>query len=153
MTIQVDTREKPQAIKNIMATFEANNVKVIRSKCYVGDYVSLDNPRVAVDRKQNLSEVCSNCVQEHKRFADELKRAQEAGIHMIILVEHSKTVKTLEDVAKWKNPRLSVSPMAVSGERLYKIMKTMGEHYDAEWQFCSKEETGKRIIELLEEQK
>ena len=46
-------------------------------------------------------------------------------------------------------PRLKVSPLAVSGERLFKIMKQMELTYGIEWQFCSKAQTGKKIIELL----
>jgi hypothetical protein len=42
-----------------------------------------------------------------------------------------------------------VSPLAVSGDRLFRIMKAMEIKYGIEWQFCSKQQTGKRIIELL----
>ena len=52
----------------------------------------------------------------------------------------------------WKNPRLKVSPLAVSGERLFRIMKQMELTYGIEWQFCDKRQTGKRIIEILEGQ-
>lgn len=153
MLIQIDTREKPKAIEQIVKSFNEEGIKYIRSKCYVGDYINLENPKIAIDRKQNLNEVCLNVVQDHKRFANELKRAQEAGIHMIILVEHGRDVKTMEDIINWENPRLKESPNAVSGERLYKIVKTMAEYYDTDFVFCTKSQTGKKIIELLEEQK
>ena len=46
MQIQLDSREKARAIKKIIATFDKKDVKYFTSKCYVGDYVSLDNPRM-----------------------------------------------------------------------------------------------------------
>jgi len=153
MIIQIDTREKPQAIEKILKEFDLQEVKYIRSKLYVGDYMNMDNPKLIIDRKQNLTEVCSNVVQQHDRFAKELKKAKDAGIHLIILVEHGANIKELKDVVNWQNPRLKVSPNAVSGERLYKIMKTMAEYYDTEFLFCTKAETGKKIIELLEADK
>ena len=69
---------------------------------------------------------------------------------MIVLVEHGGKIKSLEDVIGWKNPRLQESPLAVSGERLYRIMSAMASHYGIEWQFCDKRVTGKKIIKLLE---
>ncbi len=149
MTIICDTREKPQAIQKILAEFERQNVKVIRSKLWVGDYQRLDNPMLVIDRKQNLAELCNNVVQDHKRFRAELSRAQENGVKVIVLVEHSKNIRTLEDVIHWVNPRLKVSPLAVSGERLYKILSAMSKTYDVEFRFCTKEQTGATIIELL----
>lgn len=150
MTIQVDTREHQHAIQKILAEFDKQGIKYYCSKLYVGDYMNLDNPRVVVDRKQNLTEVCGNVFQGHDRFIRELKRANEAGIKVIILVEHSNDIKRLADVIWWKNPRLKVSPKAPTGEKLYKTMRTISERYGCEWQFCSKLQTGKRILELLE---
>lgn len=151
MTIQMDTREKNKATKLIEETFKNENVNYFRSKLYVGDYVALENPKFVIDRKQNLLEVAVNVCQDHKRFVAELKRASDVGIKMCILVEHGGNIKTLEDVLQWKNPRLKESPMAVSGERLYRIMTTMSKTYEFEWAFCDKRKTGKTIIKLLED--
>jgi ERCC4-type nuclease len=154
MVIQVDSREKAHAIQKILATFDDAGVKWFVSKLPVGDYMSLYNPRLVIDRKQNLNEICNNVVQDHKRFAAELVRAKEFGIHVIVLVEHGKNIRELNDVINWQNPRLKQSPMAVSGERLFRILSTMQNNhdkYDVEFRFCSKLETGKRIIEILSE--
>lgn len=62
MTIQIDTRDKSKAIKQIVSTFNKENVKYFRSKLFIGDYMRMDNPFLVVDRKQNLLEVCNNCV-------------------------------------------------------------------------------------------
>jgi len=149
MKVLIDTREKPQAIKQILAEFDKQGVTVIRNKLYVGDYQLLENPLLVIDRKQNLNEICNNVVQDHKRFTAELQRAKDIGIHIVVLIEHSRNIRVLEDVRHWVNPRLNVSPMAVSGERLYKILYTIGLHYDCEFRFCEKKDTGKRIIEIL----
>ena len=151
MVIEGDTREKPRAIQTILKQFEAAGVTVIRSKLWVADYRLLDNPYLVIDRKQNLSELCSNVVQEHKRFAAELTRAKEVGISVVVLVEHGGAIKSIEDVPSWVNPRLKVSPLAVSGERLYKILKAMEYTYGVEFQFCKKADTGRRILEILTE--
>lgn len=149
MTIQVDTREHAKAIKRILAEFDKQNVIYFHSKLPVGDYMNLDNPRVVVDRKQNLSELCGNVCQQHERFRSELELANKLGIKLTILCEHGGAIKSLEDVAKWQNPRLKISPLAVSGERLYRILKRMGEKYNVDFVFCTKAQTGAELIRLL----
>lgn len=149
MTIQIDSREKARAIQKIIATFDKRGVKWFISKLPVGDYMSLDNPRLIIDRKQNLSELCGNVCQQHKRFRAELERANEYGIKLVVLCEHGKNITCLSDVMQWVNPRLKKSPMAVSGERLYKILSAMSQKYNVDFLFCTKAETGQRIIELL----
>ena len=100
LTIQIDSREKARAIKNIVKEFESQGVRYYVSKLFVGDYMSLDNPRLIIDRKQNLSEVVSNMTQGHERFRNELIRAKDHGIKLIILVEHSSLIKSKEDVTQ-----------------------------------------------------
>ena len=153
LTVLMDTREKPKAVQTIMKQFEAAGVRVIRTKLWVADYQLFDNPHMVVDRKQNLSELCNNVVQDHKRFRDELIRAQEVGISVVVLVEHGGGIKSLEDVPNWVNPRLKVSQLAVSGERLYKILKAMEYTYKVRFEFCTKAQTGKRILQILTEGK
>ena len=149
LTIQVDSREKAHIIQPIIDTFDERGVKWFISKLPVGDYMSLDNPMLVVDRKHNLQECVGNVCQGHKRFVAELEKANDLGIKLIILIEHSRSIRKLEDVIHWNNPRLKVSPLAVSGERLYKIMYSLQKKYGIEWQFCEKRNTGKRIIEIL----
>ena len=105
MDIQIDSREKARAIRKIMKTFDDNGIKHFSSKLLVGDYMSLDNPRIIIDRKQNLQELCGNVCQQHERFKRELLKAIDAGIQLVILVEHGPDIKSLEDVYFWKNPR------------------------------------------------
>lgn len=149
MQIQIDSREKARAIQGILKEFDRQNVGYYTSKLYVGDYMSLDNPRLVIDRKQNLLEICSNVCQQHERFRNELVRANQAGIKLILLCEHGKNIKTLEDVIWWENPRLKKSPKATTGEQLYKSLCTIRDRYNVDIVFCTKQETGKKIIELL----
>ena len=152
MVIQVDSREKAHAITKILAEFDRQGIEWFVSKCFVGDYVNTDNFHIAIDRKQSLSELCNNVVQDHKRFAAELERAKKYGVHLIILCEHGHGISCLQDVINWENPRLKQSPMAVSGERLFRILSAMQANhvkYDVEFLFCDKKDTGKRIIEIL----
>lgn len=150
MIIQVDTREKAKAIRQIMKTFDAHGIKHVTSKLYVGDYMNMDNPHLVVDRKQNLLEVSNNVCQDHERFRAELKRAAECEIKVIVLVEHGEGIASLEDVIFWQNPRLATSPKAMTGERLYKILRTLQRKYGCEFAFCEKKDTGKEIIKWLE---
>ena len=149
MVLQIDSREKARAITKIVAEFDKQGIKHITSKLPFGDYMNLDNPKVIIDRKQSLQEICGNVCQQHARFKRELELCRDCGCHMIILCEHGGQIKTLEDVEHWVNPRLKESPLAVSGERLYRIMKTMSSTYGVEFLFCDKRSTGKRIIEIL----
>ena len=149
MRIVVDTREKPRAIVRIMNTFETEGIEVVRRALPFGDYLDPDRPGIVIDRKQNLLEVAGNLVQQRARFLREVDRANRAGWRLIVLVEHSNRVRTLEDVIRWNNPRLKVSPLAVDGPRLFRIMHATAASYGFSWAFCDKVHTGKKIIELL----
>lgn len=161
MVIQIDSREKERAIKKIVTEFDRQNIKHPVSKLFAGDYMNYDNPRLIIDRKQNLTELCSNVCQQHDRFRRELVRAQENEIRLIFLVEHGKGIKRLQDVIWWNNPRLvkrvrgddgkwkDIKTKAMRGEVLYKILCTMEKKYGCRFLFCEKQETGRRIIELL----
>lgn len=166
MDIQIDSREKPNAIRKIIRTFDEEGINHFSSKLLVGDYMSLDNPRLIIDRKQNLQELCGNVCQQHKRFKKELLRAMQANIQLIILVEHGPEIKSLEDVYFWKNPRKHevkfrtvngkrekyiVSSKAVDGNQLYKSLCTIRDRYNVRFEFCEKKDTGEKIIELLGE--
>jgi hypothetical protein len=87
--------------------------------------------------------------QQHERFQKELVRAMDAGIQIIILCEHGEEIKCLEDVYFWDNPRLKESPKATTGESLYKSLMTIKNRYNVRFEFCTKKETGSKIMELL----
>ena len=150
MTIQIDSREQKWELARIQRQLTALGCKTIVSKLYVGDYQSLDNPRLVIDRKKDLQEICGNVTQQHERFQRELFRAQEAEIQLIILIEHGDDIQSLEDVYFWDNPRLSKSPKATTGKSLYRSLCTIRDRYNVRFEFCTKRETGQKIMELLD---
>lgn len=150
MTIQIDSREHKWELARIQRQLTALGCKTIVSKLYVGDYQSLDNPRLVIDRKKDLQEICGNVTQQHERFQRELLRAQEAEIQLIILIEHGDDIQSLEDVYFWDNPRLSKSPKATTGKSLYRSLCTIRDRYNVRFEFCTKRETGQKIMDLLD---
>lgn len=152
MLVQIDTREKSRAIQKILQYLNENNIKYVSSKMICGDYCDISNPLFCIDRKQNLNEVCNNVCLDRKRFIAELERAKELGIRLVFLIEHSAKIKCLEDVRFWKNPRLKEHPLALSGERLYKILSVVEKTYNTKFYFCCKNVTGREIVKLLEEE-
>ena len=144
-----DTRDKASKHKNLDDYLVSHGHQVVRSKMYVGDITLLNDQSVCIDLKRNLAEVVVNVCQQHDRFVREIKRANEAGIKLIFLIEQGGSFKSLEDVMNWVNPRLKESPLAVSGERLYRIMYTMQREYGIEWHFCDRASTGAVVIKLL----
>ncbi len=165
MVIQIDSREHKWEMARVQRQLESLGVKTIVSKLYVGDYQSLDNGRLVIDRKKDLQELCGNVCQQHERFRAELLRAQEAGIQIIILCEHGSDITSLQDVYFWQNPRKHEvkwktvngrkiktveSSKAVDGEQLYKSLITMRDKYGVRFEFCTKDITGQRIKELLD---
>lgn len=164
MQVQIDSREHKSELQRIMRQFDRMGVQYFTSKLFVGDYQSLDNARLVIDRKKDLLEICTNVTQQHERFRKELIRAKEHGIKIIILCENGDGIETLEDVIFWENPRrkpskwvmrdghpvkVPESEKATNGPSLYKCLKTISEKYDVDFQFCEKEDTGRRIVELL----
>lgn len=149
MTIQVDTREKARAIQKVLAEFSRQGIEYVSSKLWVGDYARIDNMTTVIDRKQNLNELAGNVIEN--RFHDEIHRAAEKGVKIVFLIEHGDNIKDMFDVLYWVNPRIKESPHCISGEHLFKSMTSMSQKYGVEWRFCNKNETGKKIIEILEQ--
>ena len=138
---------------------------------------------ICIERKATLQEITSNIIQP--RFKRELERSKAKGIHLIILIEHGKDITCIDDITKWKNPRLEQYKRTLkwklnlnyhaeynewelyrqakerglqtyrppqSPEQLRKALHTIEdnkEDYNVSFEFCSKTETGKRILELL----
>lgn len=167
MTIIEDTRQQKDKHKVENAQLESLGVKLLRSKLPVGDYANMLNLSVVIDSKKDLQECVGNiCGKEHARFRRECQLAQDNDIKLIVLVEHGWGIKSIDDVALWKNPRidtwerkikamkrkgLSTAGMRppTSGETLSKAMKTMQEKYGVEFRFCSRGDAGKKILEIL----
>ena len=165
--IQQDSREQTNKHNHVLEYFAENNIKVVRSKLYVGDYTRLDKQDVCIDTKKDMQEVYSNIIQTNTRFKNECTRAKEAGITLIVLISDNN-ITDISQVHQWKNKRLESweyinnahqrgkmlykkipAKPPISSEQLQRAMQTMSERYGVQFQFCKKENTGERIIELL----
>lgn len=164
MIILEDTRQqiKKHDIKH--EWFEKNGIKVDRCCLYVGDYTLPNDQSVCIDTKKDLQELCMDVCHDHDRFRNELVRARDAGIKLIILCEHGRGIECLEDVIFWKNPRRKIrqrvdgkwqtfETKAMRGEHLYKILKTQEERYGVTFEFCDPAFTGRRIVEILRDER
>lgn len=155
MIILEDTRNKYRKHINVHNHLISCGHTVQRSKLYVGDYCIANNNRIAIDTKQDVLELFSNLTKDHERFRNECIRSQEAGIQLIILIEEKLPQGGLSN---WKSPvwkntsgthkkgdaKTKMNPVTAR-----KIMLTMEKKYNVKFAFCSPEETGNKIIELL----
>ena len=175
-----DTRE--QKNQHILKYFQKNNIEYKIKKVEEGDYKIEDQDNICIERKGNLDEIMANITQA--RFKRELQRAKQKGIKLIVLIENSSDINSIDEIPlKWKNQRLEFykfqlkKKMGLYGDfnewYLYREANTKGlkvrrppqsptqlmkslrtiennkEEYDCHFEFCSKSETGRRIIELL----
>ena len=130
--------------------FLTHGFPFIRCKLPVGDYAL--PPAVAVDTKAGMHEIAQNIgggKGEHTRFINEVKLARDIGTQLYILIETEERFDTIEDVRRWRNPRLEYSPKAITGERLAKAMQTIQDRYGCIFMFCRPEEAAETIIDLL----
>jgi len=144
----IDSREKPQAIKNIVAYFDKHGIEWERVALKTGDYMLDGQPNLIVDRKQSLGELAHNLLSpDRARFYREIRRARDSGIRLIILCEHSPDVKTFADVKNWK-PKYG----KVTGKALADAIFRLEVGYGVPVYYCCKRSTGKRIVEILSQE-
>lgn len=159
MIIQEDTRQKQKHHLNKESWFERHDIKVVHSKCIVGDYIIPSDGSVSVDTKKDISELYSNLIQQHNRFSSECQLADELGIKLYILVENEDGIKSKDDILLWKNPQYIVwlkkqkqgikcKPPATN-LTLKKIMHSMEKKYGVTFLFCHPYESAEKIVELL----
>lgn len=148
MVIFEDTRNKPEKNAHIRKQLEELGYKVERTKIYCGDYTFPTNQSICVDTKKDMNEVEGNLIHDHERFKAECIRAKEAGIKLVILIQDPK-LKVLGDVFQWFNVRSKWSSKAATGRQLAKMMYTMQDRYGVKFEFTTKSNVGKRIIEIL----
>ena len=140
MIIQVDSREKQN--KEVIEYFDRVGQKYFVSKLAGADYIDFKNPSVAIDLKANLLELANNLTRKHAQFKNELVRVQEdMECEFVVLIREDIQ---FEDVKNWKNKNTQLS-----GEQLYKIMKTMEERYNIHWIFCNRQNAGEKILKIL----
>lgn len=148
----IDTREKPKAIQGITKTIDRAGIEHERTKLLFGDYMDWNKPGIVVDRKQNIQELAQNCTRDHVRFRAELDRAKKAGSRLVILVEQNRYkdgdewvhVEGIADLMYWTSPHTTIR-----GEKVYRVLRGWMAKYDIDVQFCDKRSTGKRILEII----
>lgn len=147
MKVIVDSREKKW--DNIAQYFEKHGIEYQVRKLDVGDYMLDGVSRISVDRKRNLSELSHNLTNptDHSRFWREVRRAREQGIKLYILCEHGGKIKSIKDVPLW-NDKYS----GVTGRQLMDEIYRVHISYGIEFLFCSKNSTGRKIIEILSQE-
>lgn len=150
MVIQEDTRQKAGKHDIKHTWFADNGVELLRSKLPFGDYAPV--PPVSIDTKENMDEIAANiCGKEHHRFIQECKAAKAAGCQLYILVENTLGITDVSQVHTWVNPRAVYSPKCVQGARLQRAMETITERYGVRFRFCTPEDAGQTIMELINE--
>lgn len=143
--IVIDSREKK--FDHIKSYFDKNGIEYEIKKLDVGDYMNTEHPNIIVDRKQNLDEVNNNLSRGKNnvsRFTKECRRAFEQKLEFIVLIE-GNNYKSVEEVANW-----SSKYSAHTGRWIQKEMFRLFLAYNVRWMFCRKNETAKKILELLQ---
>ena len=148
----IDTREKPQAIKNIIRTFDDHHIEHVSTKLLFGDYMDFNRPHIVIDRKQNIAELAKNCTIEHDRFKREMEKAKKAGAELVILVEQNRyksgddwiRVEDISDLMLWENKYTTIR-----GEKIFRVLRSWQSRYPIRVEFCDKRNTGKRILEII----
>lgn len=135
-----DTREKKN--QHVLAYFQKHDIPYTVAKLDTGDYMVPDGS-VTVDRKQNLEELAGNLCSKSHRFWREVRRSHDTGLKLVVLIEDGH-YHGIEDVKAWKS-----AYTRVSGRYLANEMARVSIAYGVDFLFCSKRQTGKRIMELL----
>lgn len=149
MTIIEDTRQQAEKHEIKHEYFKEKDIKIIRSKLPIGDYARLDNMSVVIDTKKDIQELIIDVTKDHTRFRNEILRAQENGIKLIVLVENTEGVKAKTDLLDWYNWRLKKNPKATTGKMLFKIISTMEDKYGVKFLFCNEKESPVNIEYIL----
>ena len=152
VTIIEDTRQQKGKHEHKNEWWGREGVSIVRSKLAFGDYAL--PPKIAIDSKKDIQELAFDIDQCHKRFRAECVNARDAGCQLIVLVENTDGVKTLEDLAKWREPsdsfaKRKCASRRIEGSRLAKACCTMSERYAVRFVFCHPSEAAALILKLL----
>lgn len=149
MVILEDSRQKAGKHDLKHAFWSEVGVSIERTKLPVGDY-AVWGGSVSVDTKQDVEEIAANIGgKEHARFREECKLAKRLGAVLVVLVENRDGFTCVDDVTAWVNPNPRKTARSIEGARLAKAMKTMAERYGVRFEFCTPEESGRRVLEIL----
>lgn len=149
MTVIIeDSRQKRGKHEGKRMYFADHGIIVKRAAIPWGDYMIM--PSIVVDTKQDIIEIAQNLcgnVSERTRFAEEMKGAKLAGIKLVFLIE-DKRFREIGDLYETKMKLHSGK--VVRGEQVATAMSICEARYRCRFEFCSPDEAGYRIIEILE---
>lgn len=150
MILLEDTRQQANKHRLKHEYWSSHGIEIVRTKLLVGDYMVFGGT-ICVDTKMSVEEIAQNIGgREHARFREECKLAKRIGATLIILVENTEGFRIVEDVTAWVNPNLNKTSRSIEGPRLAKAMRTMSERYGVQFLFCTPEESGGMVLELLQ---
>lgn len=129
--------------------------QVLRCKLPYGDYIL--PPPIVVDTKRDICELAMDIRNDHERFRNAAIRARDMGSVMWILTENEDSVRNLADLALWVEPvehfrmrkRKNAKAEQFKGDTLAKACLTMSKKYELVFDFCTPEESGARVLEIL----
>lgn len=149
MVILEDTRQQAGKHDLKHAYWSETGVDIERTKLPVGDY-TMWGCNTSVDTKKDMEEIAANIGGAgHARFREECKLAKRIGAELVILVENRDGFTCVADVTAWVNPNPHKTARSIEGPRLAKAMRTMSERYGVRFEFCTPEESGRRVLEIL----
>lgn len=147
MTILYDTRE--QDTPELRKRLEGLNrpYKRVKLNCgdYSGEYVGIDSDLhsmaqiACIERKQGLTELCTNFTSGRARFQREFERAKADGCRMHLIVENDN----YEHLRHGKY-RSKLAPQSLIASYL-----SWAARYNIQLHFCKSETTGWLIGEIL----
>lgn len=150
MILLEDTRQQANKHRLKHEYWSSHGIEIVRTKLLVGDYMVFGGT-ICVDTKMSVEEIAQNIGgREHARFREECKLAKQIGATLIILVENTEGFRSVEDVTAWVNPNINKTSRSIEGPRLAKAMRTMSERYGVQFLFCTPEESGGMVLELLQ---
>lgn len=148
--------------------FKENGIELRHADMHdMGDYSTFLNGAVSVLNRGSIQELISDINGKSRdKFERACIKARDEKMQLVVLVENkvtdgeenraSERVKCLEDLYLWKNPRLLIQkagkqkyPTAMSGKEIAEWCYAMQEKYGVQFEFCTPEEAGERIVELL----
>lgn len=137
-----DTRE--QSNNHIINFFDKHEIPHIARKLDVGDYsVQLDGNtferRIAIERKHNLDEICSNLTLDRDRFEREFLRAKAYDTKVYLIIEN----------ASWNDVCLQNYRSKITTKSLKASLLSWQARFNITLLFCNQDETAELIYYIL----
>lgn len=165
-----DTRQKAGKHEIKDEWWSSHGVATARTALQYGDYM-VEGSNITVDTKRSIGEVAQNISRDHRRFAEECKRAAADGYRLIVLIETRENITDLATLRTWMNDHcrscktramVKCAPFdprgkcarhktrkPIQGPRLAKAMSTITERYGVKFMFCRPKDAARIICDLL----